>query len=390
MSIRSPYPEERAIQTSGSDPSQEFDPTRPYNALPLLPPRADIENRIILKTCIGARAALGELKQAGYLIPNQAILINTIPLLEARASSEIENIVTTADRLFRFAQADMEGHADPATKEALRYRTALYSGFQSLKTRPLTSTTAIDICRTIKAVNLSIRKVPGTALVNDSTGEVIYTPPEGETLLRDLLANWERFLHDQEDIDPLIRMAVAHYQFEAIHPFTDGNGRTGRILNLLFLVEQGLLELPVLYLSRAIIRQKAEYYRLLRTVTAEGRWEEWICYMLEMVEETAHWTTAKIRAIRELIQVTADYVRTVAPSLYSRELVELIFIQPYCRIGNVVDAGIAKRQTASVYLKQLCDIGVLQEIKAGREKLFVHPRLLTLLTAEQHIVQPYS
>jgi Fic family protein len=185
-------------------------------------------------------------------------------------------------------------------------------------------------------------------------------------------------------------MAIAHYQFEAIHPFTDGNGRTGRILNLLFLVEQGLLDLPVLYLSRAIIRRKAEYYRLLGTVTAEGRWEEWICYMLEMVEETAHWTTAKIRAIRELMQVTADYVRTVTPSLYSRELVELIFIQPYCRIGNVVDVGIAKRQTASVYLKQLCDIGVLQEIKAGREKLFVHPRLLTLLTAEQHIVQPYS
>jgi Fic family protein len=185
-------------------------------------------------------------------------------------------------------------------------------------------------------------------------------------------------------------MAMAHYQFEVIHPFTDGNGRTGRILNLLFLVEQKLLDLPVLYLSRAIIRRKTDYYRLLRAVTATGSWEEWLCYILAAVEETAHWTTAKIRAIRELIQVTADYVRNALPALYSRELVELIFVQPYCRIANVVEAGLAQRQTASVYLKQLCDIGVLKEVKAGREKLFLHPRLIALLTAEQHTVQPYK
>ena len=367
-----------------------FDPTQPYNALPPLPPRSDIESRVILKACIGARAALGELKQAGELIPNQAILINTIPLLEARASSEIENIVTTTDRLFRFAQADAEGQADPATKEALRYRTALYRGFQSLKTRPLATATAVDICRTIKGVDLDIRRIPGTALANDATGEVIYTPPHGEALLRNLLANWERFLHETGDIDPLIRMAVAHYQFEAIHPFTDGNGRTGRILNLLFLVEQSLLDLPVLYLSRAIIRCKADYYRLLQAVTAEGRWEDWILYMLDAVEETARWTTAKIHAIRELMQATADHVRQAVPVLHSRELVELIFAQPYCRIANVVEAGLAQRQTASVYLKQLCDIGVLKEIKAGREKLFIHPRLMTLLTAEHHTVPHYA
>ncbi len=204
---------------------ESFDPTQPHNALSPLPPRSDIESRMILKACIGARAALGELKQAGELIPNQAILINTIPLLEARASSEIENIVTTTDRLFRFAQADAEGQADPATKEALRYRTALYRGFQSLRTRPLATATAVDICRTIKGVDLDIRRIPGTALANDATGEVIYTPPHGEALLRNLLANWERFLHETDDIDPLIRMAVAHYQFEAIHPFIDGNGR---------------------------------------------------------------------------------------------------------------------------------------------------------------------
>lgn len=361
----------------------QFDPGRPYNTLPSLPPKADIESRPILKACIGARAALGELKQAGGLLPNPTILINTIPLLEARASSEIENIVTTTDRLFRFAQNDRAGLADPATKEALRYRTALWRGFQSLKKRPLTTATAVEVCRTIKGVSLDIRRVPGTALANDATGKVIYTPPQGEALLRSLLADWERFLHEAEAIDPLIRMAVAHYQFEAIHPFADGNGRTGRILNLLFLVEQGLLDSPVLYLSRSIIRRKADYYRLLRAVTAEGRWEDWILYMLKAVEDTARWTTAKIHAIRKLMQDTAEIVRVQAPAAYSRELIELIFVQPYCRIGNLVDAGIAQRQTASVYLKELCDAGVLKEVKAGREKLFINPRLMTLLTVER-------
>jgi len=231
-------------------------------------------------------------------------------------------------------------------------------------------------------VNLDVRRVPGAALVNEATGGVVYTPPEGEAALRTLLANWERFLHDAEEVDPLIRMAVAHYQFEAIHPFTDGNGRTGRILNLLFLVEQELLELPVLYLSRAIIRRKADYYRLLLAVTTHDAWEDWILYMLRAVDETARWTTERIRAIRQLMQETAEYVRAEVYGAYSRELVELIFVQPYCRIKNVVEAGIAQRQTAAVYLKQLASAGVLEEVKVGREKLFINPRLMRLLTAE--------
>lgn len=337
----------------------------------------------MLKACIEARAGLAELKQAGHTLPNQAILINTIPLLEARASSEIENVVTTTDRLFRFAQDDRESLADPATKEALRYRTALYRGYQSLKRRPLSTATAVEVCRTIKGINLDIRRVPGTALVGDATGKVIYTPPQGEATVRKLLANWERFLHEATDLDPLIRMAVGHYQFEAIHPFTDGNGRTGRVLNLLFLVDQGLLDLPVLYLSRSIIQSKADYYRLLLAVTTDGQWEEWLRYMLKAVDETARWTTAKIRAIRELLEQTADRVRQKRPAVYSRELVELIFVQPYCRIGNIVESGIAQRQTASVYLKELVDIGVLKEVKVGREKLFINPRLMSLLTAER-------
>jgi Fic family protein len=366
-----------------------FSPDTPFNALPLLPPKGELETKPVMKALVGARAALAELKQAGELIPNQSILINTLPVLEARASSEIENIVTTADRLFRFAQDDESEQADPATKEALRYQSALMHGLRVLAKKPVTTGMAVDICRTLRGIAIDIRKVPGTALKNQTTGKVVYTPPEGQDRLRALLANWERFLHDDSDLDPLIRMAVGHYQFEAIHPFTDGNGRTGRILNLLFLVEQGLLDQPVLYLSRAIIRRRTEYYRLLNAVSSDDAWEPWVLYMLDAVHDTAIWTTRKIKAIRELLRRATAHVREQAPSLYSRELVELVFEQPYSRIGNVVDAGIAKRQTASVYLKELCDIGVLREVKAGREKLFIHPNLMKLLTAEDHNVPEY-
>lgn len=366
-----------------------FDPTRPYDQLPLLPPAGDLESRTVLKACIEARASLAALKEATALIPNPAILINTVPMLEARASSEIENIVTTADRLFQLAQSE-SGAGDPATKEALRYQTALLGGVALLERRPLSTGTAVEVARALLGIDVDIRKVPGTALHNQATGAVVYTPPHGQEHLRSLLANWERFLHDERSIDPLIRMAVGHYQFEAIHPFIDGNGRTGRILNLLFLVEQGLLDVPVLYLSRAIIRQRSAYYRLLNAVTARDEWEPWLLYMLEAVNDTAVWTMDKIKAMRALMDAAAVHLKANAPGLYSRELIDVIFVQPYSRIGNVVSAGIAKRQTASVYLKQLCEIGMLHEIKAGREKLFLHPNLLELLTAEDHHVPPYA
>ena len=360
-----------------------FDVRHPFNDLALLPPSGALETVPVLKACIAARAALAELKAVGALIPDQAVLINSIPLLEAQASSEIENIVTTSDQLFRFAGQGQESGADPATKEALRYRTALAEGFQRLSTRPLTTVSAVEICRTIKGVDIDVRSTPGTALVNDATGEVIYTPPDGAAHLRDLLANWERYLHAADpDADPLVRLAVQHYQFEAIHPFSDGNGRTGRVLNLLYLVEQGLLDLPVLYLSRAIMRRKSDYYRLLLAVTAEGTWEPWLLFMIEAVGETAQWTTDKVRAIRNLLDKTAERIRRDAPRIYSRELAEIIFVQPYCRIGNLVDAGVAQRQSASVYLKALVGIGVLKEMKAGRERLFINPALLRLLTSD--------
>ncbi|HEZ0515312.1 TPA: Fic family protein [Neisseria meningitidis] len=357
-------------------------PNIPYNDLPPLPPKQDIESKTILKRCITARASLARLKQAAELIPNQAMLINTLPVMEARASSEIENIVTTTDKLFQSLQMDTE-RQDPATKEALQYRTALFAGYESLTSRPLCTQTAIMVCNAIKhPYEMAIRKTGGTALKGGNSGNVVYTPPEGEETIRGKLANWERFIHESGDLDPLIIMAAAHYQFEAIHPFTDGNGRTGRILNSLLLIEKGLLDLPILYLSRYIIENRADYYRLLLGVTERQDWESWIIYILDGVADTADWTVAKIDAIRRLFEQTRQHIRTHAQGIYTHELVNLLFEQPYTRIANLEAAGIAKRQTASKYLKELSDIGVLQEIAIGRDKLFIHPRLMELLRGE--------
>ncbi|WP_454688048.1 protein adenylyltransferase Fic [Achromobacter aloeverae] len=359
-----------------------FNPELPYNDLPRLPPKVEVETKRVLKACIGARAALAELTGTANRIPNQGMLINVLPMLEAQASSEIENIVTTTDRLFQFANEAQQTHADPATKEALRYRTALHRGYRSLEERPLTAGTAVEICRTIKGVDMDIRRVPGTALMNDATRQIIYTPPEGEQVIRDLLSNWEVFIHLEESLDPLVRMAMMHYQFEAIHPFSDGNGRTGRVLNLLFLISEKLLELPILYLSRYIIQHKLEYYRLLLKVTTEQTWEEWILYMLEAVRSTAEWTSMKIKAICDLMERTRDKLRQEAPKTYSHELLELIFAQPYCRISNIVESGIAQRQTASKILKDLVTMNILRELAVGREKVFINVELMSLLTRD--------
>jgi len=365
-----------------------FAPDKPYNHLPLLPPTADLETRPVLKAAVSATRALAELKGAGELIPNQSVLINTIPLLEARVSSEIEQIVTTTDNLFQLASKE-HAEGDPATKEALRYRTALLQGFNAILERPISTRTAVDICRTIRGLKIDIRKVPGTKIGNPATGEIVYTPPEGEDLIRNKLANLEEFIHADDDLDPLVRMAVMHYQFEAIHPFTDGNGRTGRILNILFLVQQGLLEIPVLYLSRYILQNKSRYYDLMLQVTDKQHWQEWNLFMLSAVEETARWTSQKIHAIRDLLFHTSEFVRARLPKIYTRELVELIFTQPYCRIANMVDAGIAKRQTASVYLKEMVNIGVLREQTKGRDKLFLHPKFLKLLAEDDNSYTSY-
>jgi Fic family protein len=227
-------------------------------------------------------------------------------------------------------------------------------------------------------------------LKNRHTGEVVYTPPEEQHRLRELLANWERYLHEQGDnLDPLIRMTILHYQFEAIHPFEDGNGRTGRILNVLSLIQNGLLDLPTLYLSRHILRTRGDYYRLLGRVTSNQEWEPWVLYMLTAVEVTSTWTTQKIKAIRALMDHTDEIVRTEVPKIYSHDLIQQIFTQPYSRIGNLIARGIAKRQTASTYLRELVRLGVLEEEKVGRDKIFLHRKYLDLLSSDEHSFEPY-
>ncbi len=353
---------------------------QPYNELPLLPPPDGIETAAVLRRCITAREALAELRWAGKLVPNQAILINAIPLQEARLSSEIENIVTTQDALYR-AAVDAEGQSDPAAREVLRYRTALRRGYEALLAgQRISIDLMLDLCATIRASDANLRDQEPILIEDVAARAAIYTPPRGRARIVGLLQNLVAFLNEASALDPLVRLAAAHYQFEAIHPFVDGNGRTGRILNVLYLIQERLLEIPVLYLSRYIIQTKQAYYRRLRAVTEQGDWQGWLLYMLEGIEQTARWTTGRIEAIRALIDATAERVRAELPGIYSPELVELVFVQPYCKIGFVVEAGIAQRNAASRYLRELERIGVLQGERVGREMVYRNPALLELLS----------
>ncbi len=355
------------------------DPTKPHNDLPLLPPSGiDLESKAILKQTVTTSRALAELKGAGELIPNQLVLLNTLGLQEAKYSSEIENIVTTNDELYR-AFADDGLFQDAATKEVLHYNTALWEGYNAIRSgRPLSTNLFEQIARTIKPSLSGIRKITGTVIAN-SQREVIYTPPAGEQIIRDKLYNLEKFWYESE-LDPLIKMALMHYQFEAIHPFHDGNGRTGRILNILYLIEAKLLEIPVLYLSRYIIENKTDYYLGLRCVTEENAWENWILYILKAVEQTARATYDKILQIRELMTETGNKVKAELPSIYRKELIEMLFSQPYCKISFITNAGMGTRQTASNYLKQLESIGVLRGMKRGNEWYYINIPFFESLT----------
>ncbi len=357
-----------------------FRNNEPYNDLPMLPPRAHLESLRVMRRCVSASRALAELKGAGNLIPNQAILINAIPLQEAKLSSEIENIVTTQDALYR-AAIEPAMRSDPATKEVLRYRTALRRGYDALQEgKPLDIDLVLEVCEALAVARL--RDEEPVIIEDIAAGMVLYTPPRGRSRIVGLLQNLVDFLREPGDLDPLIRMAVAHYQFEAIHPFNDGNGRTGRILNILALVQAGLLDLPVLYLSRTIIASKQEYYRRLRAVTEAQDWEGWLLYMLAAVEETARWTTGRILAVRELFEATTERCRQELPGrVYSKELLELIFTQPYVKVKFVVDAGIVGSQAAAEYLRELERLGILESERRGREVIYRHPALLELLGA---------
>jgi Fic family protein len=358
-----------------------FDRNEPYNGLPDLPPKKEVETSAILKLAIRANKALAELRVSGHLITNQSILVQVLGLSEAKMSSEIENIVTTNDELYRaFADGNQEVNAE--TKEVLFYKNALWYGYHALasKKRLLTTPLFMELVSILKDKSMKIRTMPGTKLVN-SRREVMYTPPEGASLIQEKLANLERFIHEESSLDPLIQMAIIHYQFEAIHPFSDGNGRTGRILNILFLIEKGLLDIPVLYLSRYIISNKNAYLDGLRKVTEDHAWEEWIEYILRGLEETANATKKQILAIHQLIQETGKKVHQTLPNIYSKDLIETLFRSPYCKIKFLEEAGIAKRQTASTYLRQLEQAGILRGMKAGRDIYYVNDAFLKILIA---------
>lgn len=361
-----------------------WNPSTPYADLPKLPPAVEIETKRVLKATIEARAALAALDQAARRIPNPVVLINAIPLLEAQASSEIENIVTTADDLFRFAQ-DESAATNPATKETLSYRTALFVGFQSVRARPLSLNTAIEICSIIKGREMNIRNLPGTVIANQATKKAIYTPPVGDSLIRDKFANWETFVHENRGLDPLVVMALAHYQFEAIHPFADGNGRTGRILNVLLLVNAGVLHQPILYLSRYIIENKDAYYSLLLSVTSAGMWEEWILYILEGLRQTAIATVGKIDAIHALQLELHERIRELITGGANADLLAVLFEQPYCRIANVVERCHVSRPTATNWLNALVAGGVLHDVRVGRERLFVNTAFFDVLIRDESV-----
>jgi len=367
-----------------------FDPDQPYNNLPDLPPFGDVETKAVLKACIVARIALAELDAAAAKLPNPEILISTLMLFEAQSSSEIENIVTTDDALFKHSQLD-EATIDVPTKEALRYRDALFRGYLKLERLPISTRLAVETCSTLKGTDMEIRKLPGTALKAGRSGKLIYTPPAGEELLRAKLANWERFINEPSDLDPLVQLAIQHYQFEAIHPFHDGNGRTGRILNILFLVQKYLLKHPILYLSREILENRDRYYSLLRGVTEHGAWVPWIEFFVMAVELSATRSMNKVLKISLLRGATKIYLAQCSEfRLAEDDVLDVLFTQPYCRIKDLVDAGVAKRQTAAVYLKTLAGLGVVEELKIGREKLFLHKKFLSLLTTDGSSVTNYA
>lgn len=356
-----------------------FDPTKPFNDLPKIRVSLSFETPKILKKAIDAHRELAQLKGQGLLIPNQSVLIQTIGLQEAKNSSAIENIVTTNDELYR-AFADHGENSSSEAKEVLHYKDALFYGFKAIKEgRLLTTPLFEELVQIITETTRGIRKNSGTKLVN-AAGEVIYTPPEGESLIRDKLQDLENFLHTENSYDPLVKLAISHYQFEAIHPFTDGNGRTGRIINILFLIQQKILDIPVLYLSRFITNHKTEYYLGLRSITEKENWENWILFMLTALEETAKWTKEKILAIYNLMENSALHLKKEIPKIYSRDLLEILFQHPYTKIRFLENAKIAHRQTASLYLKELTKIGFLREVKFGRDKYYINDAFLKALT----------
>lgn len=356
----------------------KFDKTKPYNSLPTLPPKDDVETKKVLLKTIKASRALGKLNGALSNLPNPNLFIDTIQIKEAKASSEIENIITTNDDLFETLVAEKK-NSNSAAKEILNYKSALFLGLEEIKKRPFISTNlCIKLVQEIKHNKSSIRVTPGTALLN-GRGQVVYTPPSGEDTIRKKLSNLEKFTNENDKIDPLIKMAIMHYQFEAIHPFADGNGRTGRILLLLYLKLEQLLDIPAIYLSEYIIENKSNYYKYLREITEKGEWENYILYMLDMIEVTSEKVIVKLEAIVKLMDEIEMTIKDKKPKLFNKELLEIIFRLPYTKRKNLIDAKLGTPKTVGNYLLELEKIGILKSKKVGKEKLYINHRLMNVL-----------
>lgn len=349
--------------------------------IPTLPLKGDIETKSVLKKAALAHRALAELNGVADTIPNESIILNTLSLQEAQGSSAIENIITTQDDLFS-SDSIARHFTSSAAKEVYNYAGALKWGYAEVKKKGLlTANQIIDIQATLEETRSEFRKLPGTALKNAQTGETVYTPPQSHIEIVEYMSNLEQFMNDSEgcDWDPLVKMAIIHHQFESIHPFYDGNGRTGRIINILYLVKENLLKLPILYLSRYINQHKADYYMLLQETRATGNWEPWLLFILEAIEKTSLQTSAMVRGIKELMMVFKQKIRNELPKVYSQDLINNLFKHPYTKIDFLVSDLQVTRQTASKYLDQLVGIGLLKRVVIGKEHFFVNEKLFDLL-----------
>lgn len=353
----------------------------------VLPPKAPIENietRRVLKKLTTTRAALAELKGVAATIPNEQILIDTLSLQEAKESSAIENIVTTHDELYR-SDFQEKKYSTPAAKEVHLYAEGLRIGFKAIRqNEPITIKLILKIQQTIEGNNAGLRKLPGTVLKNEQTGEVIYTPPQNFDTINNLLSNLEKFINDNDEyeVDPLIKMAIIHHQFESIHPFYDGNGRTGRIINILYLIKEKLIDLPILYLSRYIIFTRGTYYKLLQETRKTQQWEDWILYILQAIEETANESVVTIKEIKKLMQSYKKEIRDSEPRMYSQDLINNLFRHPYTKISLLEKDLRVSRITATKYLERLCKMELLSKIKIGRSNYYLNIRLLNLLSGK--------
>jgi Fic family protein len=349
--------------------------------IPSLPLPIELEDKLVLKKLNRVHQALAELKGIMGIIPNQSILINTLSLQEAKDSSAIENIITTYDDLYK-SDVLAKQFSSLEAKEVYNYAVALRNGYEKVKQLGLlTNTLILEIQQTLVENNAGFRKLPGTELKNERTGEVVYTPPQDELEIQSLMGNLERFINDAplSDLDPLIKMAIIHHQFESIHPFYDGNGRTGRIINILYLVKYGLLDMPVLYLSRYINQNKSDYYRLLQSVRTHQTWEEWILYMLEGVEQTSRQTIHLIQKMKDLMQHHKHKMRDELPKIYSQDLLNNLFRHPYTKIDFVVQELQVHRNTATKYLEELVRIGLLTKVKMVKDNFYLNTALYDLL-----------